>query len=119
MGWHVPSSAEWVALSNCLGGSAVAGAAMKETGTAHWVAPNAGATNSSGFTGLPGGFRYGTAAGGLTGTSANMFHEAYWWSSTELSPVNVTVDVLIFNTNANDPYMAPKTFGFSVRLVKN
>src|ERR1035437_4904310 len=54
-GWHVPSDAEWTTLSTCLGGNAVAGGAMKETGTTHWTSPNTGATNSSGFTGLPGG----------------------------------------------------------------
>src|ERR1035437_8570614 len=56
-GWHVPSDAEWTTLSTCLGGYAVAGGAMKETGTTHWTSPNTGATNSSGFTGLPGGGR--------------------------------------------------------------
>ena len=56
-GWHVPSDAEWTTLGNCLGGDTVAGSALKETGTAHWLGSNADATNSSGFTGLPGGSR--------------------------------------------------------------
>src|SRR5665647_2153473 len=56
-GWHVPSDAEWTTLSTCLGGDAVAGGAKKETGTTHWTSPNTGATNSSGFTALPGGLR--------------------------------------------------------------
>jgi len=57
-GWHVPTDAEWDALANFLGGSNVAGGKMKATGTAHWNSPNTDATNSSGFTGLPGGYRY-------------------------------------------------------------
>src|SRR5450759_3473794 len=57
-GWHVPSDAEWNTLITCLGGDPfVAGGAMKETGTTHWQSPNTDATNSSGFTGLPGGLR--------------------------------------------------------------
>ena len=53
--WHVPTDAEWTILENHLGGSSLAGGEMKETGTEHWLPPNTGATNSSGFTGLPAG----------------------------------------------------------------
>ena len=63
--WHVPSSAEWTTLTGFLGGTFVAGGKMKETGTAHWANPNTGATNESGFTGLPGGIRVTTGSYGL------------------------------------------------------
>ena len=53
--WHVPTDEEWTILENYLGGPGVAGGKMKETGTEHWLLPNTGATNSSGFTGLPAG----------------------------------------------------------------
>ncbi len=92
-GWHVPSDAEWNSLVKCLDPnadttlnypdslSATAGGAMKEVGLMHWLSPNAGATNSSGFTGLPGGDRttgiYFQAKG----------YTAVWWSSTDLSSV--------------------------------
>ena len=61
-GWHLPTDAEWTTLTNFLGGEAVAGGKMKSTGTFYagtglWLEPNKGATNSSGFTALPGGFR--------------------------------------------------------------
>jgi uncharacterized protein (TIGR02145 family) len=55
-GWHVPSDAEWTTLTY-LGGESAAGGKLKEAGTAHWLAPNTGATNESGFTALPGGIR--------------------------------------------------------------
>ena len=67
IGWHIPSDAEWCQLEtwldttvNCTGygyrGTDVGGK-MKETGISHWTSPNTGATNSSGFTALPGGYR--------------------------------------------------------------
>lgn len=57
LGWHVPSDAEWLQLVNFLGGSEVAGGPLKEAGFDHWRSPNIGATNLSGFTALPAGFR--------------------------------------------------------------
>jgi uncharacterized protein (TIGR02145 family) len=56
-GFHTPSEAEFRTIANYLGGQSVAGGAMKEAGFTHWIEPNAGATNSSGFTGLPAGVR--------------------------------------------------------------
>jgi uncharacterized protein (TIGR02145 family) len=54
-GWHVPSDAEWLTLLNSSGGSTEAGGKLKETSTTHWLSPNKGATNTSGFTALPAG----------------------------------------------------------------
>jgi uncharacterized protein (TIGR02145 family) len=76
-GWHVPSDAEWDTLSTFLGGDGYAGGKMKETGTTHWWDPNADATNSSGFTALPGGTRY------YLGEFFDAGGYGYWWSSTE------------------------------------
>jgi uncharacterized protein (TIGR02145 family) len=60
-GWHVPSIAEWTVLYTHLGltqpEDTVAGGKMKEAGTVHWLTPNKGANNSSGFTALPSGVR--------------------------------------------------------------
>lgn len=62
---------------NYLGGEGVAGGKLKETGTSHWKSPNPGATNSSGFSALPGGERF---------WDGNFFYlgdRGFWWSSTE------------------------------------
>ena len=78
-GYHIPTDAEWTTLTTNLGGASVAGGKMKETGTSHWKIPNRDATNSSGFTGFPGGFRY---PGGRFSKEIGEF--AYWWSSSEI-----------------------------------
>jgi uncharacterized protein (TIGR02145 family) len=56
-GWHVPTDIEWTTLTTYLGGVRVAGGKLKETGTTHWQYPNTGATNETGFTALPSGYR--------------------------------------------------------------
>ena len=57
-GWHVPSDKEWQVLVDFLGGEKMAGGKMKETGTTHWINfGKGGATNTKGFTALPGGSR--------------------------------------------------------------
>jgi uncharacterized protein (TIGR02145 family) len=76
-GWHLPSDAEWTELTDYLGGTSVAGDKLKETGTTHWYSPNIGATNETGFTSLPGGYRYDEGAFNDIGLSG------FWWSATE------------------------------------
>jgi uncharacterized protein (TIGR02145 family) len=56
-GWHIPSLKEWETLSHYLGGDSEAGGKLKESGTINWVSPNMGATNSTGFSALPGGYK--------------------------------------------------------------
>jgi uncharacterized protein (TIGR02145 family) len=76
-GWHVPSDSEWTALTDFLGGLSVAGGKMKSFGTAYWNDPNTGATNESGFSVLPGGFRFSD------GSFFNIRDFAFFWSATE------------------------------------
>ncbi len=79
-GWHVPTIDEWHALYDFLGGDSVAGGKLKETGTTHWQSPNAGATNETGFTALPGGMRpFVPGWRDFIGIG----YEGFWWSSTE------------------------------------
>ncbi len=56
-GWSLPTTQDWDLMITYLGGSEVAGGKLKDTGFVYWEPPNTGATNSSGFTGIPSGFR--------------------------------------------------------------
>ena len=112
-GWHVPTDAEWTTLTTCLGGEIVAGGKMKETGTAHWTTPNTAATNSSGFTGLPGGL--------LANMSSfnNFGYSGYWWSSTQNDPTDALYRSLDYYTGSVTSVSFPMTYGFSVRCLKD
>lgn len=75
-GWRVPSDDDWQELEDFYG-EKNGGAFLKSTGTSLWKEPNEGANNLSGFSALPGGYRFSN------GTFTNMGSNAYWWSSTE------------------------------------
>ena len=75
-GWHTPSDAEWIILTDYLGGTNVAGDKMKSI--SGWY-NNGNGSNNSGYTALPGGYRdYGGGFGSLA-------KNATFWSSTEYS----------------------------------
>ena len=58
-GYHIPSDAEWTILTDFLGGEKVAGTKMKSTDFwADYEGNSGNGTNESGFSGLPGGYRY-------------------------------------------------------------
>ena len=115
VGWHVPVDDEWKTLIDYLGGDVLAGAKMKETGTTHWLTPNYGATNESGFSGLPGSFVKGGKFNiiGITGN---------WWGSTDY-PGSANWLLQLANNNAyannstgSDGYSI-KSFAFPVRCI--
>jgi uncharacterized protein (TIGR02145 family) len=111
-GWHASTYGEWTAAETFLGGISVAGGKMKESGTLHWNNPNTGADNSSGFTGLPGGFR------DQAGTFQTIHENGLWWTSTGSgsSAWSLYFWYLFAGVDAN---AAPKKFGMSVRCVKD
>jgi uncharacterized protein (TIGR02145 family) len=110
-GYHVPADSEWTKLNTNLGGYNIAGGKMKEIGLTHWLSPNTGATNSSGFTGLPGGNHSSTGPCYFMGTYG------YWWSTREYdtrSGVSFSLDNNSVISQANYNF---KSFGISVRCV--
>jgi uncharacterized protein (TIGR02145 family) len=128
VGWHIPTDSEWNQLVKFLDPAAdtltnptqsfIAGGMLKATGTQQagsglWLAPNNGANNSSGFTGLPGGVR------SVTGSFVGIGGFGYWWSSTPL----FNGDVFFRNLNTNDgqiyQYYSVPASGYSVRCVKD
>jgi uncharacterized protein (TIGR02145 family) len=105
-GWHIPSKTEWEELINVLGGAAVAGGKLKETGTAHWLSPNTGATNEFGFTALPSGFRE------VNGAFQSQGYVTYIWTSTE------TIDYGLGWGEASIGFITSmKNIGLSVRCT--
>ena len=118
IGFHVPTDTNWTTLTDYLGGFLVAGGEMKEIGTAHWMSPNTGATNSSGFTGLADGYRW------YYGTDGGMGLYANWWSSTLYTNITTnTVSVWIRHMDHDNAAISKndglKEFGLSVRLLND
>ncbi|MDD5184459.1 MAG: FISUMP domain-containing protein, partial [Paludibacter sp.] len=113
IGWHVPTQSEIDTLANHLGGYPLAGSLLKESGNTHWYAGNSDATNSSGFTALPGGYR-----SSITGDYHNSGMWGVFWSSTEVN--NKGGRYILSNTSSAFEYNSDgKKCGFSVRCIKD
>jgi uncharacterized protein (TIGR02145 family) len=119
VGWHVPTDAEWTVLTDFLGGEAIAGGKMKTTGTIEaatglWYSPNTSATNSSGFSGSPGGFRVSGdgvySSYGITG---------FWWSISEIDATLALHRYLDESSNSVGRLQNRKRSGYSVRCLKD
>jgi uncharacterized protein (TIGR02145 family) len=113
VGWHIASDADWNILISYLGGDSVAGGKLKEKGTGHWAVPNAGATNESGFTAIPGGYRHIYGQFFEIGQSSNM------WSSTNASTDEDYFRGIGYNYNDISRGAYNKRYGFSVRCVRD
>ncbi|MEZ5196827.1 MAG: FISUMP domain-containing protein [Bacteroidales bacterium] len=121
-GWHLPSDGEFCTLATfldptvtCTGTGlrgADAGGKMKEMGTDHWLNPNNGATNESGFTGMPGAYRY------YNGYFDYLGYYGYYWQSTDYGSDHYYW-YMAFNSEQVGRHTTPFGFGFSVRCVKN
>ncbi|MCD4692922.1 MAG: T9SS type A sorting domain-containing protein [Calditrichales bacterium] len=115
-GWHVPSDAEWKQLENFLGGAAAAGGKMKEAGTAHWKFPNTGATNSSGFTGLPAG----EFDAYFNPNKFWLLHTAaVFWTSTQSGQSRAIERYLSHDDAASGKLPWYKVMKYSIRCVKD
>ncbi|MFH1936611.1 MAG: fibrobacter succinogenes major paralogous domain-containing protein, partial [Bacteroidota bacterium] len=112
-GWHLPSDEEWTKLTEFLGGSSVAGGKMKVAGTLHWRTPNEGAINSSGFTALPGGYRY------YDGDFDSHTSVANFWSSSQVSAATAWYWALICSGDYVYRFNYGKEGGFSARCLQD
>lgn len=117
-GWHVPTDQEYTNLVNYLGGESSAGGKMKTTGTYEagtglWLSPNTGATNSSGFSALPGGRLL------TDGSFTVLGRNAYLWSSTPYDYYYGWGRLLYHNAAYSNRVSNSKPGGCAVRCVKN
>jgi len=128
-GWHIPTDEEWKQLEICLGMSQSEadgfawcgtdeGGKMKATGTIEagtglWNNTNAGATNSSGFSGLPAGYR------SYYGSFYPLGGYAFFWSSTDYKSYLALYRSLYYSYAQVDRYLSGKENGFSVRCLRN
>ena len=114
IGWHVPTDAEWTILTDTLGGGNVAGRKMKSTGTTYWSTESTGTNNSSGFSALPGGYRF---AGGSFGRIRGY---AFFWSATE-NASDYAWNLFLYDNFATVRRSSDfnKPVGGSVRCLKN
>jgi len=112
-GYKIPSKADWDILVAYLGGTLVAAGKLKEEGTVHWTAPNTGATNVSGFTVIPGGYR--AASTGLflgAGTTSYM-------ATTDMADASYSIKAVMGNASGQMYFYNNNIqVGMSVRCIK-
>jgi uncharacterized protein (TIGR02145 family) len=126
-GWHVSTDGEWNILvkyldpnsdtvCNYCTQSGIAGGALKSMSTqptlGGWISPNAGATNSSGFSAGPGGDM--GANGGFNGVG----NYGFWWSSS-LFGTDAWNRTLYSNDGSIPRNPNPRPAGFSVRCLRD
>ncbi len=124
-GWHIPSDIEWKTLEMCLGMTQTQadntgwrgtneGGKLKEAGTSHWKSPNTGATNESGFTALPSGWRNDG-----NGSFYYLGDGTQFWTSSSYSPNNAWSRYLIYDQAKTFRDYTDKGHGFSVRCIRD
>jgi len=119
-GWHIPTDAEWETIEHFLD-SSTTGGKMKSTGTTLWNSPNTSASNSSGFSGLPGGYNIGN------GNFGDLRNNGSWWSRTVEGPGWMTPSTSVWfrRLNHNGAVIARfrtyhfPTVCFSVRCLRD
>lgn len=131
--WHLPSDAEWAIMENYLADNgynydgSIGGAPMKIALTLasidDWISSSAEATvgntdypeyrNKSGFTALPGGFRY------YDGQFRNQGTSGRWWTSTQYDTFDANRRVIIYSEGHVYRNEGSKREGYSVRCVKD
>jgi len=110
-GWEIPDQYEWIKLTDCLGGEKIAGGKMKSK--TDWNTPNFGATNSWGFSALPGGAR------NYDGSYDHIGKYGCFWSLSEQDYGNAWYCDLSNSSSEINRYLYSKRSGLSVRCVRD
>lgn len=129
VGWHVPTDAEWTTLESYLiangynydGTTTGDKTAKSLAATTDWntytttgtIGNDLTKNNSSGFTALPGGYRY------YTGTFYGIGYYGYWWSSTEYYTTGAWGRRLYYGDADLGRGSTSKHAGFSVRCIRD
>ncbi len=113
VGWHVASGEWWHMLSlldpnTTEGDSDIAGIKLKESGSSHWNCSDNSSTNETGFSALPGGFRYVNVPAFKDIGSGCIF----WDGSNGKFSMNCNYGGVSFTEGWDD-------YGLSVRCVKD
>jgi uncharacterized protein (TIGR02145 family) len=103
-GFHVPNNKEWQQLIDECGGNKIAGSHLKSK--KKW-----NGSNTSGFSGLPAGYR------SYNGSFYNVGSDGFWWSSSPDGRSAVYRSLCSGDSNVSC-YSYPQN-GFSVRLIQN
>ncbi|MDP8267911.1 MAG: fibrobacter succinogenes major paralogous domain-containing protein [Candidatus Tenebribacter davisii] len=123
-GWHIPSEEEWLELiGNIEGGSHIVGGKIKSTGTIEegnglWYSPNTGATNESGLTAFPSGYRSGSTHSFPLGYYGWIGSRCYFWSSNSNNSDGLYLYLKHDNSEITSSY-SDKNNGISIRCVKD
>jgi len=115
--WHIPTDREWSILEESIISVSVSGA-LKEAGILHWPGPNSEATNSIGFTALPGGYRSGNGEFPFHDID-NLGSKGMWWSSTEIDTMNLWIRILDQYFEGIVRQNGDKNAGLSCRCIKD
>lgn len=124
-GWHVPTYGDWESLFHFLGDDF--SDKLRETGSRHWISypdiffdiNNSSATNSSGFTAIPGGMR------SEEGYFLDMAYSANWWSSMELPnciaySIQLYIPYVVSSPRSTQGFQViAKKRGLSIRCIKD
>jgi uncharacterized protein (TIGR02145 family) len=112
VGWKVPKETDWKRLIDSLKGTSVAGGKMKHAGSQYWTATNTGATNSSGFRALPGGYR------NIASEFRFIRDYGFWWSATTFDENSAWYHHLYYYSPRSYRNHFKFNMGYSVRCVK-
>lgn len=125
-GWRIPTDTDFHTLISTVGSDTICGSALKSTGTSAWLSPNTGATNSSGFSALPGGQRWRNPG---VAVFSELNQSAYFWTSVNTGIGSFYALGLSYNSTGliqqggytqSEPWTGLfASTGASIRCIKN
>jgi uncharacterized protein (TIGR02145 family) len=127
-GWHMADTSDWRKLMDYLVSVTIAGGKLKEAGTAHWTGFNTDASNETGFTALPAGYRQDSNTKSKIGDSTYVFragsfynigNSADFWTSITKNTTDAYGYNILKTGSGCYRLIFKKKSGFSVRCVKD